>query len=225
MEHLSATTRLRRMPPIRDRLPVCGFNNTLAAGSCQYPRFRSRLSLPSTDGWISSYNSLQVTVNRQVTHGLQPTATGGSGYEQSERPRCHNRKNDRPRSFDQPNRSRPMSPTNCHSQGTRPVRECDRCSTPWEAVLRRHHQLLQRHAAGFQRHQPDDRMERRKQPGNVAAGPLILDTSIKQRSNLMNPNDPNNMFLVTSAITDQALRTCWDQPARYIPGSRFCDQE
>jgi hypothetical protein len=57
---------------------------------------------------------------------------------------------------------------------------------------------------------------------NVAAGPLVLGTFDKSKFNLMNPNDPNNMFLVTSAITDPGpLHMLGTSAARYTQARNF----
>jgi hypothetical protein len=57
---------------------------------------------------------------------------------------------------------------------------------------------------------------------NVAAGPIKLDTFDKSMFNLMAPNDPNNIILVKSAITDPGpLHMLGTSAARYTQARNF----
>ena len=159
--------------------PYAGFNNTLAAAIRQFPQLYgagSFTTINGTDGF-STFNSLQVTVNRQIGHGLQVYSNYVWSKDMSNLNGpldVNNRKNEKAiESFDIPQMLKayvtyelPVGKGHALLGNAAPRRQ-----HPGEGVVVRHHrQLLQRHAAGLQRHQPHARLERRQQPRQRGRG-------------------------------------------------------
>lgn len=211
--------------------PYAGFNNTLAAALRQYPQIYgagSFTTINGTDGF-SSYNSLQVTVNRQVTHGLQAYGNWVWSKDMSNLNGpldVNNRKNDRAvESFDQPNMVKAYVTYELpigkgHALFGNATGVLNTLAKGWSFdVIANYYSGT---PLGFSGTSPMTGWNGGSNRANVAAGPLVLSTFDKSKFNLMAPNDPNNMFLVTSAITDPGpLHMLGTSAARYTQVRNF----
>jgi hypothetical protein len=211
--------------------PYAGFNNTLAAAIRQYPQIYgagSFTTINGTDGF-SSYNSLQVTVNRQVSHGLQIYSNYVWSKDMSNLNGpldVNNRKNDRAvESFDIPHMLKayvtyelPIGKGHALLGGAHGALNTLVKGWSFDVIAN----YFSGTPLGFSGTSPMTGWNGGSNRANVAAGPIMLDTFDKSKFNLMNPSDPNNTILVKSAITDPGpLHMLGTSAARYTQARGF----
>ena len=191
--------------------PYPGFNNTLAAALRQYPQVYGAgafSTINGTDGF-SHYNSLQVTVNRQVSKGLQVYANWVWSKDISNLNGpldVNNRRNDRAvESFDQPQMlkmyiSYELPLGRGHALFGNAPGVLNKLLNGWS--IDEIGNYFSGTPLGFSGTSPMPGWNGGGNRANVAAGALKLSSFDSSKFNLMNISDPANNYINTSLITD-----------------------